>query len=631
MKFDASVNDNYNAVGYSEQFSIRGFALDNAVSYRKDGLAIPADASIPLENKERIEVLKGLASFQDGFATPGGVIDYITKRPTATPLRSVTLGVSERGTLYGAADLGGMFDDQRFGYRINAASERIRSYIKGADGEREFVSAAFDWKISSASLLQLDMDYQTKSQLSAPGYQLFNGTDLPRNVYADTMLNNEPWARPVKTRDGNLGLRYQYKLNDDWHATLSANQHQFKRDDFTAFPSGCTNGGLVSGYCSNGDFDMYDYQSWNESKSPFAMQGVLNGKFATGTIKHDVAFGLNYARRRDVFGNYVYDLVGTSNVFQPVVLPHSQLSEDATSIFLRRADNEQSWFAQDIIALSSQWKLHTGLRYLKITRKQYNPNLDSDPTANGEVRFDHDYVLPSLALVYKPAANWSLYADYTRGLEHGGTAPIGTVNANQTLDPSKSRQVELGVKTDVTRDFSLSVAAFRITKPLEITNAANVYVREGDAEHTGLELSAQGKLDANLTLGASLTALHARQEGTGDPTLDGKKVTNVPSLKSAVYVDYLLPQMPALRLNATWQYASSKAFSPDNTVTVPGYHVLDAGARYATQIAGTATIVRFNVDNVLNKFYWRDVTQELGGYLFPGAPRTYRLSAQFVF
>ena len=37
VKLDASVSDSYNAVGYAEQFSIRGFALDNARSYRKDG------------------------------------------------------------------------------------------------------------------------------------------------------------------------------------------------------------------------------------------------------------------------------------------------------------------------------------------------------------------------------------------------------------------------------------------------------------------------------------------------------------------------------------------------------------------------------------------------------------------
>jgi iron complex outermembrane receptor protein len=82
MKFDASVNDAYNAIGYAEQFSIRGFALDNSSSYRKDGFAIPGDASIPLENKERVEILKGISGFQSGFATPGGIINYVTKRPT---------------------------------------------------------------------------------------------------------------------------------------------------------------------------------------------------------------------------------------------------------------------------------------------------------------------------------------------------------------------------------------------------------------------------------------------------------------------------------------------------------------------------------------------------------------------
>ena len=83
VRLDASINDAYNAVGYAEQFSIRGFKLDNNSSYRKDGIAIPGDTQIPLENKERIEVLKGLAGLQAGMAAPGGVIDFIVKRPTS--------------------------------------------------------------------------------------------------------------------------------------------------------------------------------------------------------------------------------------------------------------------------------------------------------------------------------------------------------------------------------------------------------------------------------------------------------------------------------------------------------------------------------------------------------------------
>jgi iron complex outermembrane receptor protein len=44
MKLDASVSDSYNAVGYAEQFSIRGFALDNASSgiWVSPGIAMPS-------------------------------------------------------------------------------------------------------------------------------------------------------------------------------------------------------------------------------------------------------------------------------------------------------------------------------------------------------------------------------------------------------------------------------------------------------------------------------------------------------------------------------------------------------------------------------------------------------------
>ncbi|HTD05024.1 TonB-dependent siderophore receptor [Undibacterium sp.] len=627
MKFDASVNDSYNAIGYSEQFSIRGFDLDNSSSYRKDGLAIPADASIPLENKERIEILKGIAGFQAGFATPGGVINYVTKRPTDTPLRSVTVGASERGTLYGAVDLGGRFDDTRFGYRINAADERLRSYVKGADGERQFASFAFDWKISPQALLQLDMDYQHKSQLSVPGFQLFNGTDLPRNVSADTMLNNQPWARPVDTRDSNLGLRFEYKFNQDWQASLSANKHEFKRNDYTAFPYGCSSAGLFPGYCANGDYDVYDYQSTGETKSPLATQALLQGTFLTGTLQHALTVGFSSFERRDSFGDCVYGKVdclgtepnGTSNIYVPVVVSPSTIVTGPVS--LRRSENEWSVFAQDILSLTDELKLHVGARHVHIKRDQFMP----------DATYDRSYLLPNIALVYSPQKNWAVYGSFTEGLEHGGIAPLGTNNVNALLNPNKSKQYELGAKADLSRDLSVTAAVFQIKKSLEYIDANNDYVSNGQAEHTGLELSAQGRLTGNLSLGTSLTALRARQYGTGDATLDGKRVTNVPSLKASVYTDYAVQQVAGLKVNATLLYSGDKAFSPDNRVTVPGYSVVNLGARYATHFAGTATTLRFNVDNVFDKFYWRDVTQSLGGYLFPGASRLYKVSAQFDF
>lgn len=245
--------------------------------------------------------------------------------------------------------------------------------------------------------------------------------------------------------------------------------------------------------------------------------------------------------------------------------------------------------------------------------------------------YDRGTLLPNAALVWKPAPGWALYGSYARGLQHGGIAPLLTSNENRMLDPATSRQLEIGIKAELAPDLALSAALFEIRKPLEFIDADNTYVRRGDAVHRGLELAAQGQATPNLVLGASVTVLDATQHGTGDAALEGKRVTNVPRFKSVAYLDYALPQYAGLHVNGSWQYAGSKAFSPDNSVTVPGYHLFNLGLRYATRLAGVRTTLRANVDNVLDRFYWRDVTQELGGYLLPGAPRTLRLSAQFDF
>ena len=623
VKLDASINDSYNAVGYAEQFTIRGFKLDTNSSYRKDGVAIPGDTQIPLENKERIEVLKGLAGLQAGVAAPGGVIDFIVKRPTSAPLRTVTVETRERGTLYGAVDLGGRLEDTRFGYRINVAAERLRSYIKGADGNRKFISGAFDWQISPQALLQLDADYQDKAQVTAPGFQLLSNGSLPANVSADAMLNKQPWTHPVETVTSNIGLRFQYAFNDDWHATLSANQHSFKRDDYTAYPYGCSPEGEYPVFCSNGDFSVWDFRSLGETKKPLSAQAMIQGKFATGSLRHEVTVGVSYFNRKDHAGKYVYKEVGISNIYRPVIVaPSDRLTGP---VRLVRDDKENAVFVQDIVSLAQNWKLHGGFRHIDVDGYQYVLKADK------EIRARHDFLLPNVSLVYTPLDNVSVYAAYSQGMEHGGTASIYENNANEELTPSRSKQIELGVKMDVTPDFMLAASLFQIRKGLEYVNAENYFVRNGQAQHRGLELSAQGKATANLSLGASVTALNSQQSGTGDVNYDGKRVPNVPAFKAAVHADYAVQQVAGLSVNGSWEYAGKKAFEYNNTTFVPSYNVFNLGAAYATRIAGTRTVLRAAVNNVTDKFYWRDVTPEAGGYLFPGASRTFKLSAQFDF
>ena len=630
LRYDASVSDAYNAVGYAEQFSIRGFALDSSYSYRKDGFAIPGDTQIPLENKERIEILKGLAGLTAGIATPGGIVNYVTKRPTDKPLRSATVEVSERGTLYGSADIGGRFEDRRFGYRINAAAADLHSYVRGANGERQFVSAAFDWQITPDALLQLDMDYQHKAQITAPGYQLIRNEVLPTGVSAKLLLNDQPWTKPVDTRDTNLGLRFEYKLAPGWQFTAAANKHWFKRDDYTAFPYGCSNEGegYYPGFCSNGDYDVYDYQSVGERKTPWGAQAMVQGKFDTGTLRHALTVGVAYDERHDSFGEDVYELVGYSNIWTPRVSAQADSSFSTGPVFERRSDRESALFTEDVVTLGHGLTLHGGLRYVKIKRSQYDGDL------GGYVHADDSFALPRLALVYRIARDWNVYGSFSHGLQHGGIAPMETSNEYAALPPARSRQGELGLKGALSNGLNVSAALFHIRQGLEFTDpnqtigGLHPYVRAGRETHRGLEFSADGRSGA-FAYGASLMALNTRQDGTGQESLDGKRVTDVPAFKSTAWLEYAVPALPGLKVDGLWQYSGKKAFDVENRVFVPDYHVFGAGASYALKLGATRVTLRARVDNLFDKFYWRDVTPSLGGYLLAGAPRTFRLSAQF--
>ena len=71
LRLDASVTDSYNSPAYWDMLSVRGFTLDNRYNYRREGLPISAETMIPMDNKERIELLKGTSGIQAGTSAPG--------------------------------------------------------------------------------------------------------------------------------------------------------------------------------------------------------------------------------------------------------------------------------------------------------------------------------------------------------------------------------------------------------------------------------------------------------------------------------------------------------------------------------------------------------------------------------
>ncbi|HUX27840.1 MAG TPA: TonB-dependent receptor plug domain-containing protein, partial [Terracidiphilus sp.] len=197
VKNDASIGEDYAPVGYYGDFQIRGFPIDLATGLQINGMTIAGEQDVPLENKQSVEFLKGIAGIESGVASAGGLINYVTKRPAA--IKAVDLATDHRGTAYGAVDLGHLFGSRKqVGVRINLVGERIQSYVNGADGWRVMGAGAADWKISPNATLNGDFEYQHKVERSVSGYQLLGGTTIPdlSHIYPSNMLGEQSWAKP---------------------------------------------------------------------------------------------------------------------------------------------------------------------------------------------------------------------------------------------------------------------------------------------------------------------------------------------------------------------------------------------------------------------------------------------------
>ncbi|MGV2835190.1 TonB-dependent receptor plug domain-containing protein, partial [Pseudomonas shirazensis] len=71
LQSDASVGESYAPIGYYENFNVRGFELNAASSYKINGQTIAGEQNVALENKQQVELLKGLSGLQSGVSEPG--------------------------------------------------------------------------------------------------------------------------------------------------------------------------------------------------------------------------------------------------------------------------------------------------------------------------------------------------------------------------------------------------------------------------------------------------------------------------------------------------------------------------------------------------------------------------------
>ncbi len=329
VKNDASIGEDYAPVGYYGDFEIRGFPVDLATGLQINGLVIAGEQDVPLENKQRVEFLKGIAGLESGITSAGGLIDYVTKRPAL--VKTVDVATDHRGTAFAAADLGQLFGSARQGgVRVNLAGENIKSYVRDADGWRAMGAAAADWKLTPSTHVQGDFEFQHKVERSVSGYQLLGGTVVPdlKRVYPSVMLGDQRWSKPNTFDVFNSSVRIDQDLHANWKAFAAAGLSHSLIDDNVVYVYGCYyqalcqgNGGTAPAYffAPDGGYDIYDYRDPNELRIDAQAEAIVSGRLKTGAIGHDITGGGSIFRRSVQQPDAaVYNYVGTENIYQPI-------------------------------------------------------------------------------------------------------------------------------------------------------------------------------------------------------------------------------------------------------------------------------------------------------------------------
>ena len=635
VKNDAAVGDNYAPLGFYPNIVTRGFVLDQASSYLINSMLIRGEQNVALENKQQVEILKGISAMQSGMSTAGGVINYVTKRPEQ--VRNLSMAVDEYGDNLVAVDVGGFWgQQQQFGYRINLANQNTRPYVEHSNGERQFGALALDWKIDDKSKLEFDIESQRQQQRSVPGYELLDG-NVPTGVKWDRLLGYQSDAKPVTNKSLNSSLQYQYQFNDSWSGRLSAAHSKVVIDDFSSFAYGCFSDicdftGTGSGFDKNGNYDIYNWRNPDDTFQTNQYKATLNGAFNTGPFKHDLYLELTQTQKKHSQYPGVNQLIGTGNIYNDEVhyIDGLELTTEITGDKYQSLRSSQTALTVlDQIAWNSQWSSIVGGKWVDLNEKAYSAaGVQSRKT-------DLNKFLPQLALMFTPWENTNLYASYSKGLTDGGAAPWYAKNFGETLAPINSRQYEIGIKQQI-NDYLFTAALFDIKKDNQSIepNAAGeqIFMDQGQQHNYGLELGVSGRINEALKISSSMAYTYAKLIDISNPDYQGHQLQNVPKLRFSSYAAYDIAAIEGLSVLGGLRYSSSKFANKEGTAKVAGYSVVDLGAAYRFDLNRYATTVRFNLDNVFNKKYWRDAGGFIGDdYLFLGAPRTAKLALDINF
>ncbi|OLF70919.1 TonB-dependent receptor [Pseudoalteromonas haloplanktis] len=596
-----------------EVFNLRGFQLSSSTGYLRDGHQHWSHYQQPIEILEQVEVIKGPSSILYGQSGPGGLVNMVTKKPTAQTLFSASADVDQHGSTRFMLDAGGALteaeDLRARGVLVKQDVEYWREYQNGDNRERDrFLGAlVVDYDISDNALVRVHYDRTDDEAGLDTGAWIDNDANI---IGDDKTIRDMSWAFTDITVE-NMGIDFKVFLTDNWQVNLGYNEQTFERQRFESAPR------KPSDFIEGDSYQSRPYDRFDDWQFKTAFIDFI-GEFETVGLHHQLLVGVNSL---DYYYGQLRTSADTINFSADQNEPNrpniSYKSDDTIS---SSAYDYYGVYIQDLISFSPEWQLSLGGRYDKQSKENSN----------------NESFVPKVGVLYHPNASATVYASYSEGFEPQNETLVNDkdVNNGMKLDAITSEQKEIGVKWQLFDDrLMLSGALFDISKTgtlvsedlvNPIGDITSITTQAGEQRHKGFELAAQGAATDRLFVMASTMYLDANYER--DEKLEGKRPTDAPKWSASLWTRYELND--AVAFNAGAFYEGERFADNANTVTKEGYTRVDIGATYKLNLNNNDINLRLNIENLFDKNYLA------GGGLnnvTVGEGTSVRLAAQFSF
>jgi iron complex outermembrane recepter protein len=349
-------------------------------------------------------------------------------------------------------------------------------------------------------------------------------------------------------------------------------------------------------------------------------------------------------------GNLVDRGLGVPPVYEtPIVDPTNPLATNTNATFLSDSQNNNAWaaYGDATFKVTERWQLDAALRYDEDSRRNTTDTPTAflpDPAAfTGEVR-KHTWSAwqPKLTARYKPADNWTIYADWSRGFRSGGFNQTGVGAVAKTshiagvgdlFNAEVADTYEAGVKgqmlnhrldvdADVFHTHSRNGYFFVFLAANSTQNLGNL-----NATYKGAEFQLTAYPVDRLQVYAGFGYTDSKITAMADPTVLGNQAPLVSKDTVNAGAQYLqpLPQGLTGTVRLDYQNIGRTWWDPYDSTSRDPVSLLDL--RLGLQ--GEKWSVTAWSKNLTNTIYNAEFSP--GGFLWRALPRRYGLDFEYRF